>query len=272
MTGSLASRRTVPLLPIRIGKEEESASDHHRGLPICRSAVQQHCALLNDGLRPPPSSARHSLASTRVKNLFPEPSSARHSIFLQCTTADSLGHCSAHLRVPPICPAVYNGGLTEMEEDIALPRPICHPVVQQRRGALCNCLCLTPAILSSSGAAVHYYGATRMKECTASAYQRSSARHSVVQQSIGVQWRARSNKGGHCLCPAPSQRCSLVYCQQSSSAAPSTIHDPVLQRCTLAGPFGARRTLPLPIIQQRSPFRRPALQQRRCTGHNDGPT
>jgi len=174
----------VPL-PIRIGKEEESASAHHQGLPTCRSAVQQRRALHNDGLWPPPSSARHSLASSaavlaRGKNLCPAPSITRHTIFLQCKwrrtllcPPSSARHLSSSSAVVPCTMTgpqvplattrhslassaavrVHNSGLTPMKQDCASGH---HPAV------LAN--------LSSSSAALHTVGPIGSEEDSASTH------------------------------------------------------------------------------------------------------
>ena len=134
-------------------------------------------------------------------------------------------------------------------------------------------------ILSASSAAVHYCGAAGMKECSASAYQCSSARHSVVRQSISAQWRANSNGGGHCLClfgqqcrawhscgpntSVSAQQPAALAIPSASSVSQSTMrmeedivltHHPAVFvslsvqpfACTMADLLEWKRTLPLP--------------------------
>ena len=98
---------------------------------------------------------------------------------------------------------------------------------------------------------------TIAKECSASAYhQCSSARHSVVQQSIGVQWRARSNKGGHCLCLFGQQCRAWHNCWPNTSVSaqqPAALAIPSassVSQSTMVGPLEWRRTLSLPTTQQ----------------------
>ena len=136
-----------------------------------------------------------------------------------------------------------------------------------------QCLCLPPgsvrhSVVQQCGMRVHYCGAAGMKECSASAYQCSSARHSIVQQSIGgVQWWARLNKRGRCFCLFGQQCRAWHNCGSNTSAfaqQPAALVIPSsssVSQSTMVGPLEWRRTLSLPTTQQCWPIFHPAVQR-----------